>query len=449
MNEIGIRRLRGVLRRRRVSVATAFFAVLVLAAAMILTLPSTYKASVILRAAEVQPAKEYVAPTVAEQIGERLKSLRLAVMARPLVARAAAELALAKPGADSDSLIDEMRARMDVKLEGDDTFLFTYTDSNPERARAVADKVAALFIAAQVERRRQVATATEQALSDEVGELRPELQTAEKAVRDLKLARYGALPEQLEGNLRNLDQATMEINIQSTNLDMDLERRRALLSQALSPLRHHEEVLAAQLYDARTRYTDENPEVERISAELGRVHEQRMSDERDLTQKVRRQNPELMALDGEIGRTRAILAGLRARQTAAQKRVDATARNGQDLAVLQLAYDGVKDKYTVALSRLRDAQLALGLERGLASLRFDLVESASVPSHASSPSRPLLGLFALLVAIGASVGLGFLLEAGDTTVREPADVHHVAPKVPVLAVIPHTSFRAKPNHPEA
>src|SRR4030095_8777444 len=110
------------------------------------------------------------------------------------------------------------------------------------------------------------ASATTRALYDEVENLKPKLTQAEKLVREFKLQHYGALPEQMEANLRNLDQTTMEINIQSTNLDMDLERRRTLVTAAMSPLRRHEETLAGQLYDSRIRYTEDHPEVGRLRA---------------------------------------------------------------------------------------------------------------------------------------------------------------------------------------
>ena len=182
------------------------------------------------------------------------------------------------------------------------------------------------------------------------------------------------------------------------------------------------------------------------------MHAERAAEEQGLTRKLRRDNPELGALEHEIDRTRAWLSGLRQRQSDVRKRVEATARNGQDLAGLQLEYDGIKEKYSLALSHLRDAQLALGLERGLANLRFDLVEGASVPAHATSPNRPLLAAGALLLALALSLGLGFALEAGDSTVREPADVRQAAPLAPILAVIPHSNFeRPKPmnGHAEA
>src|SRR5262249_3330885 len=113
MNEQGIRRLRGVLRRRKVAVIAPFLGTLGASLALVLAMEPSYKASAILRAAEVQPAKEYVAPTVAEQIGERLKSLRLAVMARPIVKQAAEELDLYRgyKRMSKDEVVDSIRAR--------------------------------------------------------------------------------------------------------------------------------------------------------------------------------------------------------------------------------------------------------------------------------------------------------------------------------------------------
>jgi uncharacterized protein involved in exopolysaccharide biosynthesis len=255
-------------------------------------------------------------------------------------------------------------------------------------------------------------------------------------VRDYKIAHYGALPEQQEGNLRTLDQTTMEINIQSTNLDMDQERRRSLLASAMSPLRHQEETLAGEVYEARTKYTVDNPEVKRVQAQYDRVHAQRLEDERGLNDKLRRNNPELAALEGEINRSKSMLSGLRTRQADVRKRVEATAKNAQQLAVLDANYTSLRDKYNQTLSHLRDAQLASGLEKGLADMRFDLVEGASVPTKSGTANRPLLGLGALLVALALGMGMGFALDANDSEIRGPEQLQDLAATIPILAVIP-------------
>jgi uncharacterized protein involved in exopolysaccharide biosynthesis len=425
-----------VLRRRKIPVVTAMVGAIGVAAALIYQVEPGFKASAVIRAAEVQPAKEYVAPTVAEQIGDRLKSLRLAVMARPIVAEAVRQLGLVRDPKNADVIVDDIKTRMDVRVEGEDTFLLTYADPNPEKARAIVNKVAELFIKHQVDHRAEVASATVAAFRDELAQLRPQLDEADRAVRQYKAKHYGALPEQQEENLRVLDQTTMEINIQSTNLDMDQERRRQLLTAAMSPLRHQEELLAGQLYEARTKYTPDHPEVRRIAAEYERVKQTRIDDERGLTDKVRRNNPELAALEGEIGRTKSMLAGLRQRQTDVRKRVDQTAKNGSELAGLASTFDGLKEKYNLTLSHLRDAELADSLEKGLASMRFDMVESASLPQHAMSPNRPLLGLGALLLALAIGLGLGFALDANDSAIRDPEQLRDLAATTPILAVIP-------------
>ncbi|MCU1279011.1 MAG: Chain length determinant family protein [bacterium] len=436
MSELGMAKVRGVFRRRKIPIIATAVGVLGVAAALIYQVEPGYKASAVIRVAEVQPAKEYVAPTVAEQIGERLKSLRLAIMARPIVLEAANATGLIRDPKRADEVVDDIKARMDVKVEGEDTFLLTYADPNPEKAKAVVNKVSEIFMKRHVERREQVASATVTAFKTQLESLQPQLEAADKAVREFKTKHYGSLPEQQESNLRTLDQTTMEVNIQSTNLDMDNERRRQLMAAAMSPLRHHEETLAGALYEARTKYTPDNPEVKKIQAEYEQVHGQRLEDERGLNDKVRRNNPEVMALEGEIGRTKAMLAGLRSRQADVRTRVDQTAKNGQELAGLQSTYDGLKEKYNLTLSHVRDAELAAGLEKGLASMRFDLVEGATVPQHAMSPNRPLLGLGAILLALALALGMGFALDANDSSIRDPDQLRDVTVTTPILAVIP-------------
>ena len=108
MNEVGVAKLRGVFRVARCRSSPQWWA-LGFSAALIYQLEPGYKASAVIRAGEVQPAKEYVAPTVAEQMGERLKSLRLSVMARPLVAEAANKLGLFRAYPKKADEIDDIK----------------------------------------------------------------------------------------------------------------------------------------------------------------------------------------------------------------------------------------------------------------------------------------------------------------------------------------------------
>src|ERR1700743_1475952 len=125
MSEMGMNKVRGVWRRRKIPIIATMVGVVGVSAAIIYQVEPGYKAAAVIRAAEVQPAKEYVAPTVAEQVGERLKSLRLAVMARPIVLEAANALGLIRDPKKADETVDDIKSRMDVKVEGEDTFLLS------------------------------------------------------------------------------------------------------------------------------------------------------------------------------------------------------------------------------------------------------------------------------------------------------------------------------------
>ena len=95
---------------------------------------------------------------------------------------------------------------MDVKVEGEDTFLLTYADPNPEKAKAMVNEMSELFMKHHVERRRRGGDGDGDGVqAPSSATLQPQLDAADKAVRDFKTKHYGALPEQQESNLRTLE----------------------------------------------------------------------------------------------------------------------------------------------------------------------------------------------------------------------------------------------------
>jgi uncharacterized protein involved in exopolysaccharide biosynthesis len=335
-----------------------------------------------------------------------------------------------------ERLVEDMRGRLEVKVEGEDTFLITYDDPDPERAQAVVNTLARNFIQQQVERRHAVARGTYDALAAEEKRLAPEVQALESRIREFKFAHYGSLPEQLEQNLRLLDQTTLEINIHSTNLDFQNDRRRQLIIAAIAPLRQQEEQLNTALHDVRTKYLPDHPEVKRISAEYEQTRSSRLAEEQRLRHQMRTGSPELIALDGEIGRTQSLVDSLRQRQSDVRRRVGETAQNGQQLGRMQADHDAIRAKLDTVRSRLRDAELALGLEKELAGLRYELVEGALLPAAPVFPNRPTLALGGILLALALGLGFGFLLDRADSRIYAPAEMLALGRPIPLLACIP-------------
>lgn len=454
ITEQGWARIRGILRRRRLPIAAVTAITLAAAVLLIGRLQPRYRASAVVRALESQPAREYVPPPAVEQLGERLRTLRVSLIARPLLAQVAEDLRQGQASGhgkgpahnvNPDRLVEDMRSRLEVKVEGEDTFLITYDDADPERAQAVANTLARRFIEQQVARRQAVARGTYEALAAEEKRLTPEVQALESRIRDFKFAHYGALPEQQEQNLRLLDQTTLEINIQSTNVDYQNDRRRQLIIAAIAPLRHQEEQLNTALHEARTKYLPDHPEVKRILSEYEQTRATRIAEEQRLRHLMRTGSPELIALDGEIGRTQSLLDGLRQRQTDVRQRVAETAQNGQQLGRMQADYDATRAKLDTVRSRLRDAELALGLEKELAGLRYELVEGALLPVAPVFPNRPTLALGGIVLALALGLGLGFLLDRADSRIYAPAEMLALGRPIPLLACIPEFDTDIKPR----
>ena len=310
-----------------------------------------------------------------------------------------------------------MRARMDVKLEGEDTFLLTYTDTDPERARAVVNRWRQLFMndAASIAASRWPPPPS-QALQREVDALKPELQKAreggaELQARALRLSSGAARGQPAQprsddhGSEHPVDQPRHEPGapphppgagaVAAPSPRGDAGRPAATTRAPSTPTR--------------------TPRCRRSAPSIERVHAERIADEKDLTQKVRRNNPgagrsRRRDRSHQVVASRGCASG-RAMCASASKPPPRTARSWP---ACSSQYDGIKDKYATALSRLRDAQLALRprARTGQPALRSGGRRRHSGARRFTEQAAPGFGR----AASGAGAGhrLGFALDAGDS-----------------------------------
>src|SRR5262249_19600994 len=130
------------------------------------------------------------------------------------------------------------------------------------------------------------ADATAAYMAAQVDTLRPRVAQAEAKVAKYRLERYGSLPDQLEGNLRMVDENEMTMHALMASFGAAQGRKRDILADVYSPLRHQEESVARDLSVARTRYASDAPEVKTLAAELARVQSERQSDESAAARRV-------------------------------------------------------------------------------------------------------------------------------------------------------------------
>jgi uncharacterized protein involved in exopolysaccharide biosynthesis len=436
---VGLARVVAVIRRRKWPVAVITLAVAAAGLYYVMHLPPVWQARAVVRIDDPHPAKDYVAPIVMEPDAERLKGARLGFLATPVLTEAGNAIGM------SARAVAGIGARLDARMEGIDTYVLTYEDADAGRARAFLGALTEAYTARRAREAAIRAQATAAFFDREVDSLRPRVAEMDARVGTFRGEHYGALPDQLDASLRLIEQTDLMAHTISESLDLAQGRRRDLIADIYSPLRHQEEEIAKDLSLARTRYTADSPEVKRLTEELERVRVDRESDE-GLAARRLRGSAELKALDQQIAHLGDELAGLREREADLRAKVQEVAHNTDELARMTLDRDVLRDRLKILVGKQEEATLAAAMEAGEAGrARVNIVEPAWVGSSPVKPSRALYGMFALALAAMCGLGAGAGLDALDKKVRSGDDVRERATALPlaILGTVPRIRREVK------
>jgi len=426
--------------RRKVligAIAAIGFAV---GAAIVASLPSVYTASAVVRVEPQRPSEEMVQHTVSELIEQRLLTVREELLARPVLQRAIEELNLYPEIVADDGIeagVERMRRDLDVKVEGDTAFELTYSASDPQVAAKVANRLPEIFSEETIKIRQAQAARATAVFDEELGRLQGTVAQWEDKILRFKVEHLGELPEQLETNMRGVERLNAQLTTKTDELRAT-EARRSELARSHAGADTDAGRLAAAEADttraltaARSQWTADHPEVQRLARELETVSQQRQDAERRMVAE-RQERARAAALVTQIQRD---IDGLKQQAQAFQKRIDQTPRWAQELSVLQRDYEILRTKYQSVVSRKVEAEVAQELEAKSSKSLFNVISPAGAPSSASRPDRVGGLIIALLAALGIAVLTGVVLEMRDESIRDAAEIKGRLP-LPVLAVVP-------------
>jgi succinoglycan biosynthesis transport protein ExoP len=162
--------------------------------------------------------------------------------------------------------------------------------------------------------------------------------------------------------------------------------------------------------------------------------------------KVAELNNQLKQLDTEIqGETAKVISGIRDQYEVALQReklleADFEEQKQQanklnesaiEYSMLKRDLDTSRQLYEGLLEKMKEA----GVTAGLRSNNFRIVDAARVPTAPSEPNIPRNLSFAFALALTSGIGLAFLLESLDNTVRTTEQAQHIS-QLPSLGLIP-------------
>ena len=118
-------------------------------------------------------------------------------------------------------------------LRRNNVFELSFESENPEKAKQVTSRLGSLFIDQNLQVREQQAEGTKSFINTEAERLRKELEEQETVVNQYKAVNRYELPDQLDTNLRSLDQLRRELEANNLRLAALQERKGILQKQTV------------------------------------------------------------------------------------------------------------------------------------------------------------------------------------------------------------------------
>jgi uncharacterized protein involved in exopolysaccharide biosynthesis len=322
----------------------------------------------------------------------------------------------------------------------------TVEDPDPKLAAEIANATARAFINQNLELKLNAARDALTWLTSHVGDLKGKVNESE-----LALQRYREQAGLIQVEEKQSLSARKLAEFQSAYIEA--KARRLEMEARLAELKKTSDQAAA-LESSATVIN--NPLVQRLKGQLVELEVQRSK----LVKTYKDKHPEVIKVTSQIDEisqkireevSRLVLSmeseynSFKARENAMLQAVNQYRDEAQGLAKKEIQYgilkreaDSNQQLYDVLLKRLKETSLSQGLDTN----NVRIIEEA-VPAR--SPVRPRVALNMLLAAmlgLMVGVGLAFLIEYLDDSVRTPEELER-AVGVPVFALIPVVAARER------
>jgi len=397
-----------------------------------------------------QIPEEFIRSTVREDSISNINAMAGEVLTQENLAKILDRTELysdARDEATQLELVGRMRGRIEMGPtstsrpgRGDTSLVYglSFADEEPDRAAAVANELAALFIETSISRRNEQAKRATKFLRRELERNERELREHSHTLSEFRRAHRGELPTELDANLRKLDLVSNQRDSLSTRIAEKENQIASIASGAGDSLRTENEVLLDELRRQLAREsaanTEEHPNVialrRRIEFQEKAVAEEATT-EKSPTSEVSR----LIADERrEVGLLKSQLDAATSEIADLNRRIDRTPIIGEQFAALQQKEQILREDYLQTLRKVQDARLAESLESAQQGAQVSILDGARPPG---SPKRPRWQV--LVAGVGASfalaLGIAILLEMIDPVVLSAEQLESLAGR-PVLGSLP-------------
>ena len=466
---IDISRVLGGFYRRKTLIACVFLVVSFLTGyAALVVLPNIYRSGSLILVSPQKVPTSFVTSTVTRELSERMQSIIQEILSRTQLEKIVREFDLYSDakGWNLDQRIEKLRKAIKVESPRPNVLYLSYESMSPAKAQQVTSKIASLFIEQNQQIRQQEAVGTKSFINAEADRLRKELEEQETVVNRYKAAHRYELPDQLDANLRTLEQLRRELEGSTQRLAALQERKGVLQRQFVESEIFGGDLLgvsSAATLEARTpdvqlqvkkreldvllqRYSDKHPDVVRLKKEIQAFEaERKISIQANpaAPSSAAGANPLKQVLGTQVADITAAIQALntqnerlRSQVAVVNERVENTPIRTLELAKISRNYDITLRKFQDLLAKSLESELAENMEKKQKSEQFQILDPAYLPLTPVRPNRPLIIFIGLVAGLAAGFGLAFVWEnVLDTSFKGDDEVRAYV-TLPVLATIP-------------
>src|SRR5450631_3152268 len=354
----------------------------------------------------------------------------------------------------TSALLGAFRVNLHVTLSPNTRIIeIHYNSTDPRLAASAVNTLAATYVEQNFKTKFESTMQASDWLSKQLVDLQMKVETSqEKLVRYQKEHEIVGTDEKQNITTEKLD----ELNKEMTQAEFDRMQKEAVYRQTqsndpdvvaaaiisetgggglgagsglLDKLREQQASLGIQVAELSTQFGPSYPKIAQLNNQLKEIDRQLQSE----TNK---------AVDHLKGR---YLAALQResmlRESFEKQKQEANKLNESaiEYSILKRDLDSNRTLYEGLLGKLKEA----GVTAGLRSNNFRIIDAARVPTSPSEPNIPRNLSFALVLGVISGIGLAFLLENMDNTVRTPEQAQSIS-GLPSLGMIPLGSKSA--NH---
>lgn len=439
-------------------------------------LPATFRSEALIIVEQQEVPEQYVIPNVSVSLQDRLQSMTQQILSRTRLQATIDRFRLYPKRRflqgimSPEDPVEQMRKDITIDLveapghPGElRAFKIDYSARSPELAQQVNSELTSLFIDENLKSQQQQSKNTTDFLESQLSAARNQLEQQEAKVKAFKARHFGDLPSQLETNVQILSGLQTELNNNERALDGAKQQNlylESLLQQyqksggdgdpETSQQTLDTEILDLQtrLADARSRYTEDFPDVislkeklatteklrDQVMAGSASVEDVQQPGHGSVASPLRAVSAPVMQVNSQLKANQLAIRNYEKHATEVETeietyraRLNTTPATEQELADISRGYDESKANYNSLLQKQNQSQLATSLEQRQQGEQFRVLDPPSIPTRPSSPNRLVVSCVGLIGGGVFGIGLVFFVESRDQRVWAESDVVGIVP----------------------